>query len=100
PAVSVLHSFPTRRSSDLTQLAYKITGVRFLGEDTAVVTTRGDTYTDKPPRKLTKVQTYTLVREPDGQWEIDVFQNTKRKRWMELDRKSTRLNSSHVSNSY
>src|SRR5699024_11781643 len=39
-----------------TQLAYKITGVRFLGEDTAVVTTRGDTYTDRSEEHTSELQ--------------------------------------------
>jgi uncharacterized protein (TIGR02246 family) len=62
-----------------TRLADQILDVRLVGSDTAIVTSRGDTYKRKPPRKLTKVQTYTLVRESDGQWRIAAFQNTKRK---------------------
>lgn len=66
-----------------TQLADEILGIRFLGPNTAVVTGRGDTYKGRPPRRLTKVQTYTLVREHDGRWRIAAFQNTKRKPLLE-----------------
>lgn len=62
-----------------TRLADKITSTRFFGPDTAVVTSRGDTYKGEQPKKLTKVQTYTLVRQNDGAWRIAAFQNTKRK---------------------
>ncbi|MGW4211474.1 SgcJ/EcaC family oxidoreductase [Lentzea sp. NPDC004789] len=49
--------------------------VRFYGEDTAVLTTRGDV--GKKPGKSAKVQTFTLVRQ-HGAWKIAAFQNTKR----------------------
>jgi hypothetical protein len=48
-----------------------------------VVNGRGDTYKGRRPEKLGKVQTYTLVREGDGQWRIAAFHNTKRKPLME-----------------
>jgi uncharacterized protein (TIGR02246 family) len=57
--------------------------VRFLTPDVAVVTGRGDVYTGRPPRRLSKVQTYTLVREADGRWRIAAFQNTKRRPLLE-----------------
>lgn len=66
-----------------TRLADKITSIRLVGPDTAVVTSRGDTYKSEHPKKLTKVQTYTLVRQDDGRWRIAAFQNTKRKPLME-----------------
>ncbi|MDD9381804.1 SgcJ/EcaC family oxidoreductase [Streptomyces sp. ZAF1911] len=66
-----------------TRLADEILDVRFYGPDVAVVNGRGDTYKGKRPTKLTKIQTYTLVREPDGSWRIAAFQNTKRKPLME-----------------
>ncbi|MFB6563457.1 SgcJ/EcaC family oxidoreductase [Streptomyces sp. NPDC056400] len=50
-----------------TKLADSLLGIRFLGPDTALVTSRGDTYTAGKPGELTKVQTYTMVREADGQ---------------------------------
>ncbi|NUT95554.1 MAG: SgcJ/EcaC family oxidoreductase [Saccharothrix sp.] len=65
-----------------TRLADEVVDVRFLTPDTAVVTGRGDTYKGSPPRKLTKVQTYTLVRQ-DDRWRIAAFHNTKRKPVME-----------------
>ncbi len=69
-----------------TRLAGEITGIRFYGPDTAVVTGRGDTYKgDVPPRrsKLSKVQTCTFVRETDGRWRIAAFHNTRRRPLME-----------------
>ncbi|MFI9811928.1 SgcJ/EcaC family oxidoreductase [Saccharothrix variisporea] len=65
-----------------TRLADEVVDVRFLTPDTAVVTGRGDTYKGTPPKKLTKVQTYTLVRQ-DDRWRIAAFHNTKRKPVME-----------------
>ncbi|MET9693565.1 SgcJ/EcaC family oxidoreductase [Streptomyces sp. NPDC006514] len=66
-----------------TKLADSLLGIRFLGPDTAFVTSRGDTYTGGKPGELTKVQTYTMVREADGQWRIAAFQNTQRQPVME-----------------
>ncbi|TQF66361.1 SgcJ/EcaC family oxidoreductase [Rhodococcus spelaei] len=69
-----------------TKLASEITDIRFYGPDTAVVTSRGDTYKGAtPPKasKLSKVQSCTFVREGDGQWRIAAFQNTQRKPLME-----------------
>lgn len=62
-----------------TRLADEILGIRFHGPAVAVVNGRGDTYKGKRPKKLGKIQTYTLVREEDGRWRIAAFQNTKRK---------------------
>ena len=56
--------------------------VRYYGADTAVITGTGDTY-KRRPRKPTKVQTYTLVRQADGSWLIAAFHNTQRKALME-----------------
>ncbi|MER7456775.1 SgcJ/EcaC family oxidoreductase [Micromonospora sp. NPDC126480] len=66
-----------------TRLADEVLDVRFLGPDAAVVTGRGEIYKGDRPRRLTKVQTYVLVREDDGRWRIAAFQNTKRKPLME-----------------
>ncbi|MFE1308940.1 SgcJ/EcaC family oxidoreductase [Streptomyces sp. NPDC058755] len=66
-----------------TKLADEVLDIRFHGPDTAVVNGRGDTYKDKRPHKLTKIQTYTLVRGSDGAWRIAAFHNTKRKPLME-----------------
>ncbi|WP_371615416.1 SgcJ/EcaC family oxidoreductase [Streptomyces sp. NBC_00454] len=66
-----------------TRLADEILDIRFHGPGVAVVNGRGDTYKGKRPQKLRKIQTYTLVREEDGQWRIAAFQNTKRKPLME-----------------
>ena len=65
-----------------TKLAHEILGIRLLGTDAAVLTTRGDTYKGDHPGKLTKIQTYTLVREGD-RWLIAAFHNTQRKPLME-----------------
>lgn len=65
-----------------TKLADELLGIRFLGADAAVVTSRGDTYKGEPPAKLSKVQTYTFVRQA-GHWRIAAFHNTKRKPLME-----------------
>ncbi|MGW4511485.1 SgcJ/EcaC family oxidoreductase [Streptomyces sp. NPDC004393] len=66
-----------------TRLADEVLDIRFHGPDAAVVNGRGDTYKGKRPRKLTKIQTYTLVRQGDGKWRIAAFHNTKRKPLME-----------------
>jgi uncharacterized protein (TIGR02246 family) len=59
----------------------EIVDVRFYGDDTAVVVGRGDV-ARRRPAKLTKVQTYTLVREA-GEWRIASFHNARRKPLME-----------------
>ncbi|WP_119726834.1 SgcJ/EcaC family oxidoreductase [Thermomonospora amylolytica] len=68
-----------------TRLADSYLSIRFYGPTTAIVTTRGDTYKGKPkkPGELSKTQTYTLIRQDDGQWRIAAFHNTKRQRVME-----------------
>ncbi|MBO2450220.1 SgcJ/EcaC family oxidoreductase [Actinomadura barringtoniae] len=68
-----------------TKLADPYLAIRFYGPTTAIVTTRGDTYKGKvkKPADLSKTQTYTLVRDTDGQWRIAAFHNTKRQRVME-----------------
>jgi uncharacterized protein (TIGR02246 family) len=66
-----------------TRLADEVLAIRFHGPDTAVVNGRGDTYKGKRPRKLTKIQTYTLVRQGDGSWRIAAFHNTRRRPLME-----------------
>ena len=66
-----------------TRLADEILDIRFPGPDMAVVSGRGDTYKGKRPHKLTKMQTYTLIRQSDGAWRIAAFHNTKRRPLME-----------------
>lgn len=66
-----------------TKLAVEVLDIRFLGPDVAVANGRGDTYKGKRPPKLTKIQTYTLVRQNDGKWRIAAFHNTKRKPLLE-----------------
>ncbi|MFD9906265.1 SgcJ/EcaC family oxidoreductase [Streptomyces sp. NPDC059063] len=68
-----------------TKLADSWLSVRFYGPDTAVATSRGDTYKGGEPKAadLSKAQTYTLVRQGEGTWRIAAFQNTKRQRVME-----------------
>ncbi|MEV0250018.1 SgcJ/EcaC family oxidoreductase [Nocardia sp. NPDC050712] len=66
-----------------TELAGELIEIRFLTAEVAVVIARGDTYKSKRPERLTKVQTYTLVRR-DGRWLIAAFQNTKRNPLLEF----------------
>lgn len=65
-----------------TCLASEVSRIRFYGADTAVVITRGDTYKGKPGQP-SKIQTYTVVRQTDGQWLVAAFQNTQHKKLME-----------------
>lgn len=66
-----------------TRLADSFLGVDLVTDDVAVVTTRGDTYEGEEPGDLTKVQTYTVVRQADGNWLIASFHNTQRSPVME-----------------
>lgn len=68
-----------------TKLADSYLGIRFYGPETAIVTSRGDTYEGQRPQpgELSKTQTYTLVRQDDGVWRIAAFHNTKRQSVME-----------------
>ncbi|MET8999726.1 SgcJ/EcaC family oxidoreductase [Amycolatopsis sp. NPDC004169] len=61
-----------------TKLAHEFLDVRFLGADVAIVSTNGDTYKGEAPKKLSKVQTYTLLRD-GGRWLVAAFHNTQRK---------------------
>ncbi|MGW7363243.1 SgcJ/EcaC family oxidoreductase [Streptomyces sp. NPDC054841] len=67
------------------KLAATYLDMRFLGKDVVLLTGRGDDYTgDKPGiDELSKVQTYTLVRDTDGTWRIAAFHNTQRQNVME-----------------
>ncbi|POX56736.1 DUF4440 domain-containing protein [Streptomyces sp. Ru71] len=66
-----------------TELTLDITGIRFHGADTAVVVTRGEVGKGTPKR-LGKVATYTVVRDPaSGAWRIAAIQKTRRRRLME-----------------
>lgn len=65
-----------------TRLAGETISTTFLGPDTAVVVGRGDTYQGRRRPAPTKIQTYTLVREPDG-WRVAAFHNTRRRSLME-----------------
>ncbi|OKK22870.1 hypothetical protein AMK16_00545 [Streptomyces sp. CB00455] len=68
-----------------TKLAASYLDLRFLGKDVAILTGRGDNYSGSRPAKkdLSKVQTYTLVRDTDGAWRIAAFHNTRRQNVME-----------------
>ncbi|MGW0749663.1 SgcJ/EcaC family oxidoreductase [Streptomyces sp. NPDC002587] len=68
-----------------TKLAASYLDLRFLGKDVAILTGRGDDYSgSRPgPAELSKVQTYTLVRDTDGTWRIAAFHNTQRRNVME-----------------
>src|SRR5690242_19328432 len=52
-----------------TRLTSEIVGIRCPGPDTAMVVTRGDVHKGRPG-KLHKIQTYTLVRQPAGDWKV------------------------------
>ncbi|WP_214412723.1 SgcJ/EcaC family oxidoreductase [Sphaerisporangium fuscum] len=65
-----------------TSLTMEIVDIRFYGAHTAVVVSRGDVHKGKP-KKLGKVQTYTIVREADGEWRVAAIQKTKRQSLME-----------------
>lgn len=68
-----------------TKLAASYLDMRFLGKDVVLLTGRGDDYTGARPEpaELSKVQTYTLVRDADGVWRIAAFHNTQRQNVME-----------------
>ena len=66
-----------------TRLADSFLGFDLVRDDVAVVSTRGDTYEGEEPDDLSKVQTYTLAHEDDGQWRVTSFHNTKRNAVME-----------------
>ncbi|MDI1461327.1 SgcJ/EcaC family oxidoreductase [Catellatospora sp. KI3] len=65
-----------------TRLIGEITSLRFPGPDTAVAVGRGDTYKRRPPAEPSKIQTFVLVRQPDG-WRVAAFHNTRRRPLME-----------------
>ncbi|MGW5052289.1 SgcJ/EcaC family oxidoreductase [Actinokineospora sp. NPDC004072] len=62
-----------------TALSGRTHSIRFHGDNTATVVGYGDVHKRTPKARLTKVQTYTLVREGDGRWRIAAFHNTKAK---------------------
>lgn len=67
------------------KLAASYLDMRFPAKDVALLTGRGDDYTGSKPSaaQLSKVQTYTLVRDTDGVWRIAAFHNTQRQNVME-----------------
>ncbi|MEU6865591.1 SgcJ/EcaC family oxidoreductase [Streptomyces sp. NPDC046876] len=67
------------------KLAASYLDMRFPVKDVALLTGRGDDYTGSKPsaEELSKVQTYTLVRDSDGVWRIAAFHNTQRQNVME-----------------
>ncbi|MEU6992936.1 SgcJ/EcaC family oxidoreductase [Streptomyces sp. NPDC046465] len=65
-----------------THLHMEVEEARLLTPDSAVVVTRGEV-AKKPPARLGKRATYTLVRRPDDGWHIAAVQKTKHNRLME-----------------
>ncbi|MEV4410877.1 SgcJ/EcaC family oxidoreductase [Catellatospora sp. NPDC049609] len=65
-----------------TRMVSETVATTFLGPDTAVVVGRGDTVKGDRRPALSKIQTYTLVREPDG-WRVAAFHNTRRRPLLE-----------------
>lgn len=66
-----------------TQMYYEILETRFVSADTAIILTRGEV-AKKKPKQLPKVQTYIAVRQQDGRWLFEHFQNTKKGRLMQF----------------
>jgi uncharacterized protein (TIGR02246 family) len=64
----------TRQYSELLE-------IRFVAPDMALVVTQGDV-AKTPPKTLSKVQSYCVVRQPNGQWLAAQFQNTKKLKLM------------------
>src|SRR5207253_7323022 len=96
PTHQVLHSFPTRRSSDLCILYEAVTGHKaFEGKDAIdtlnkIIREPCAPITDfrpEPPHHLQRIVRRCLAKDPED-------------RYQTIDRKSTRLNSSHVAISY
>lgn len=57
-----------------------VTDVRFLSPGIAVAHTLGTSTTHggrKPPASRNAIQTFVLVKQPDGAWRITAFQNTR-----------------------
>src|SRR5207253_10553749 len=94
PAHLALHSFPTRRSSDLDRVGLDVFGIgehhraEFLDSAPVVILSAAATRTENI--RLTSAVTVLSASDP-----VRVFQE-----FATLDRKSTRLNSSHVAISY
>ncbi|MFF8614873.1 SgcJ/EcaC family oxidoreductase [Streptomyces sp. NPDC015350] len=65
-----------------TEPADSYLGIRFYGPRTAIVTTRGEV-SRKPPRRLGKIATYTLVRTDRRGRRIAAVQKTRRKGLLE-----------------
>src|SRR5690606_40041006 len=90
-----LRSFPTRRSSDLGRRGLSLRLHRLLspvlGKHTAAVLRRGGENNPRPPRGATPLPVSTPARSRRPQ---------NPGLWKTADRKSTRLNSSHVKSSY
>src|SRR5207249_10931414 len=94
-----LHSFPTRRSSDLLTLRASHTSDDVLQYEFSSTPTKEN----GPPPKYTITNTVSNYRETPSRFELEPDE----KMWIaatvrkgNADRKSTRLNSSHVSISY
>lgn len=66
-----------------TKLVSRDVEVRLLADTVAVATAQGDTSKGDRRRKVGKVQTYTLVREADGEWRVAAFHNTQHRALME-----------------
>ena len=75
------HAALFRRFLKGTRMFARVVAVSVPHPDVAVVVTEGDVAA-KPPRRMPKVQTYTLVRTAEG-WRVASFQNTQRKRLLE-----------------
>ncbi|MET7477523.1 SgcJ/EcaC family oxidoreductase [Streptomyces sp. NPDC005648] len=66
-----------------TELAIEPIDLRLLGQDTAVVVTRGEVYKGRRPKRLGKLATYVVARETDGRWRIAAVQKTRHRPLLE-----------------
>src|SRR5699024_12151305 len=93
-AYNALHSFPTRRSSDLVQVLFHHRGARQVRLNTATKKAR-----QAAALALVQQDEHSHQNCGDDQYDLQ-SQNHELATLRVEDRKSTRLNSSHVSISY
>src|SRR5690606_41961899 len=94
-----LHSFPTRRSSDLGRLRAVVLGI---ANQNGPIPRADEAY---DPKSLEHIIAGTYPVESDMVYEMEAFREVLERYGVtvyrpQLDRKSTRLNSSHVKTSY
>jgi uncharacterized protein (TIGR02246 family) len=60
-----------------TRMFWELVEIRFVTADIVLAVSRGDVG-KKRPRKLPKIQSFVVARQPDGRWLLTHFQNTRR----------------------